>query len=42
VIFAAIERIAATASLYPADNRAASTAALNEAQIVILVSLVRN
>lgn len=42
VIFAAIERIAATASLYPRDGRAASESALDEAQIAILVSLVRN
>jgi AcrR family transcriptional regulator len=42
VIFAAIERIAATASLYPRDERSTSESALNEAQIAILVSLVRN
>ncbi len=42
VIFAAIERIAATVSLYPRENRSPSTDALSEAQIAILVALVRN
>ena len=42
VIFAALERIAAAAALYPRDERAISHAALNEAQIDILVSLTRN
>ena len=45
VIFAAIERLAATASLYPRDLhevRGASEAAISEAQVAILVSLVKN
>ncbi|MBV9842357.1 MAG: TetR/AcrR family transcriptional regulator [Sphingomonadaceae bacterium] len=45
VIFAAIERLAATASLYPPQLggvRAVSPTALGEAQIAILVSLVQH
>lgn len=44
VIFAAIERLAASAPLYPSEppvRRGATTTALTEAQIAMLVSLVR-
>ena len=40
VIFAAIERIAATASLYPRANSSPSAEELDEAQIAILTALV--
>lgn len=40
VIFAAIERIAATASLYPRNDEGVSDDALSEAQVAILVTLV--
>ena len=42
VIFAAIERLAATVSLYPQAPTRLSQAALDEAQVAILVALVRN
>lgn len=42
VFFAAIERLAATRTLYPRTSASLTDAAMNEAQIDILVSLVRN
>jgi len=42
VMFAAIERLAAATPLYPRTPQSPTEAALNEAQIAILASLVRN